>query len=142
MKKLLSAICIFVLIFSLSACTYIEEEDAKLFVEEYLELLEEENYDEIELKSHFYETDIVEGLKKLEDEANLDFQAGIEIIEYTGFKSQHSDSYYGKPICELTINTKIGGVYALMEVCVIDNEGVFNVCDIYITVNSELFGIS
>ena len=142
MKKILTVVCIFALVVSLYSCTYIGEEDAKPFVEEYLELLEEENYDEIKRRSYFYEDDVVTGFDKLEDEMNLDFQAGIDIIEYIDFKSRHSDSYYGMPICEITMKVNINGVDALIEVCVIDNDGTYYVCDIYITVNGELFGIS
>ncbi len=142
MKKILAVAFIFAFVVSLSSCNYIKEEDVKPFVEEYLALLEDGNYDEIKQKSDFYEDDIVAGFEQLEIETNLDFQAGIEIVEYADFESRHSDSYYGAPICELTMKVEIGGVEALMELNVIDKDGSYNVCDIYITVNDELFGIS
>ncbi|MBQ7827914.1 MAG: hypothetical protein IJ386_06570 [Clostridia bacterium] len=142
MKKLLATVCFIALICSLSSCSYIKEEDAKVFVHEYLALLEEENYEEIELMSDFYEDDIVSGFEELEKQTNLDFQSGIEIVEYTGFKSRHSDSYYGVPLCSLTMKVSIGGTAALMEIQVIDEDGVYKTCDVYFTINDELFGIS
>jgi hypothetical protein len=119
-----------------------KEEDVKPFVEDYLALLENGNYEEIEPISYFYENNIIKGFEELENESGLDFQAGIDIVEYTDFKSKHSHSYYGMPFCELTMKVNVSGTDALMEICVVDNDGTYNVCDIYITINGKLFGIS
>lgn len=142
MKKALSIICLLAITISLTSCTYIQEDDVKPFVEEYIVLLEQGNYEELERISYFYVNNIVKRFEELENETALDFQAGIDIVEYTKFKSLQCHSYYGMPYCSLTMNATISGTDVLMEVCVIDNDGVYNVCDIYITINGELYGIS
>ena len=142
MKKILVTICLIALICTLASCDCIKEDDAKVFVQEYLNLLEEENYDAMESVSYFSEDDVVLAFENLENESNLDFQTGIEVIAYTDFQSYYSDSYYGMPICHLSMQVDIDGTGALMEMNVVDNDGVYNVCDVYITINNELFGIS
>ena len=59
MKKILVTICLIALICTLASCDCIKEDDAKVFVQEYLNLLEEENYDAMESVSYFSEDDVV-----------------------------------------------------------------------------------
>ena len=95
MKKALSIICLLAITISLTSCTYIQEEDVKPFVEEYIVLLEQGNYEELERISYFYVNNIVKEFEELEYETALDFQAGIDIVEYTKFKCLQCHSYYG-----------------------------------------------
>ena len=141
MKKIIIAFCILSVVVSLASCSYIDEAEARLFVEEYLVNLETEKFDILNQKTDFIEEDIVAEFKDLEDQTKLDFQTRIDIIEYTDFKTLHSDELYGVPSCNIAMKVNINGVDVLMEFLIIDRDGAFNVVYIYITLNGEVFSI-
>ena len=145
MKKLITIFCLVALVLSLFSCARpepLKEEDVKPFLEEYLKNLEEENYEALKETSDFYEEYLKLGFLRLEDETGLDFQSGIEIVEYKEFDGYIIESYYGIPLCSFLLQANIGGKSAELEIQIVCDEGEYKTVDIYVTIDGVLYGIS
>ena len=144
MKRSLFLVCLLIAICLLCACTYIEESDAKALAEEYFSLLEAEKFDELISKSDLFiqDRDLPKEFERLEAKTGLDFQSGIAIKEYTAFEAHHSDSYYGKPLCNLTMKAVVGETDTEIQLLILEHEGELKVCRIYIYLDDECYEIS
>ena len=77
----------------------------------------------------FSSLDLETFLLNVEQEENVDFQAGIEIEKYTGFSSSMYDSTVNGSTYELTMRTKVGDKTVKFTIEIVKNEngyGIYN----------------
>ena len=94
-----------------SSCSKVEETDAKDVAETLIAYIEQGDYDSA--ANLFCDDEDENGktfpelLKEIEETSGLDFQSGIEIIEYTDFDSKYSGTYGTIPCAFLDFKTTI-----------------------------------
>ena len=127
---LLACICAFSLISCVNGAKGINGDEAKAFISDFFAEIVAENYVEAESYLHPERpADLETFLLGIEEEESIDFQAGIEIEKYTGFKSSFYDSSVGGSTYELTIRTKVGDEKVSFTIEIVNNEngyGIYN----------------
>ena len=121
--------CLFVS--SLVSCgNGIKGDDAKAFINDFFAAIVAEDYDKAESFLHPERpADLEAFLLNVEQEENVDFQAGIEIEKYTGFSSSMYDSTVNGSTYELTMRTKVGDKTVKFTIEIVKNEngyGIYN----------------
>lgn len=124
MRRSLLNICAFLLVFSLCACSKIEEVDAKEVANQLFEYIEQGDY--LSASALFCadegdEKTLSEFLDETESEIGIDFQAGIQIEEYLDYHSA-PDSYFGVTSGSFDIKAAIDGKEFVLYVGVLENE--------------------
>ena len=127
---LLAMVCCF-FILSLASCSGgIKGDDAKAFINEFFATIVSEDYDKAETFLHPERpADLETFLLGVEEDQNIDFQAGIEIEKYIGFSSSLYDSTVGGSRYELTMRTKVGDKEVKFIIEIVKNEsgyGIYN----------------
>lgn len=132
LKKLSIALMICtVLAFSLVSCSSgIDKDEAKLFIEDFLEAVEAQDYEKAKTYLHPERpVDLGAFLEEVESQEEMDFQAGIELEKYTGFSSSYYNSDVDGSRYEVTIKAKVGGKNVEFTVEVVKNDkgyGIYN----------------
>ena len=121
--------CLFVS--SLVSCgNGIKGDDAKAFINDFFAAIVAEDYDKAEGFLHPERpADLEAFLQNVEKQANVDFQAGIEIEKYTGFSSSLYDSSVDGSTYELIMRAKVGDKQVRFTIEIVKNEigyGIYN----------------
>ncbi len=136
MKKLFKGTVLFIaclaLILSLASCGKgVNASEAKVFIGEFLDAVEAEDYQKAETYLHPDVTqDLEEYLSTVESNKNIDFQAGIEIEKYTGFSSSLYHSKVNGARYETTFKASVGDATVTFTVEVVQNDngyGIYNI---------------
>ena len=102
----------------------------KAFINDFFAAIVAEDYDKAESFLHPERpADLEAFLLNVEQEVNVDFQAGIEIEKYTGFSSSLYDSTVNGSTYELTMRTKVGDKTVKFTIEIVKNEngyGIYN----------------
>lgn len=127
---LLAMVCCFCIL-SLASCSGgIKGDDAKAFIDDFFAVIVAEDYDNAETFLHPERpADLETFLLGVEEDQNIDFQAGIEIEKYIGFSSSLYDSTVGGSRYELTMRTKVGDKEVKFIIEIVKNEsgyGIYN----------------
>ena len=130
-KKLLTITIVCLLVFSLMSCASgIKGDEAKALINDFFAAIVAEDYDKAESFLHPERpADLEAFLLNVEQEDNVDFQAGIEIEKYTGFSSSMYDSTVNGSRYELTMRTKVGDKTVKFTIEIVKNEngyGIYN----------------
>ena len=118
-------------VFSFVSCgNGIKGDEAKALINDFFVAIVAEDYDKAESFLHPERpADLEAFLLNVEQEENVDFQAGIEIEKYTGFSSSLYDSTVGGATYELTMRTKVGDKTVKFTIEIVKNEngyGIYN----------------
>ena len=121
--------CLFVS--SLVSCgNGIKGDEAKAFINDFFAAIVAEDYDKAEGFLHPERpADLEAFLQNVEKQANVDFQAGIEIENYTGFSSSLYDSSVDGSTYELIMRAKVGDKLVRFTIEIVKNEigyGIYN----------------
>ena len=121
--------CLFVS--SLVSCgNGIKGDEAKAFINDFFAAIVAEDYDKAEGFLHPERpADLEAFLQNVEKQANVDFQAGIEIENYTGFSSSLYDSSVDGSTYELIMRAKVGDKQVRFTIEIVKNEigyGIYN----------------
>lgn len=121
--------CLFVS--SLVSCgNGIKGDEAKAFINDFFAAIVTEDYDKAEGFLHPERpVDLEAFLQNVEKQANVDFQAGIEIENYTGFSSTLYDSSVDGSTYELIMRAKVGDKQVRFTIEIVKNEigyGIYN----------------
>ena len=121
--------CLFVS--SLVSCgNGIKGDEAKAFINDFFAAIVAEDYDKAEGFLHPERpADLEAFLQNVEKQANVDFQAGIEIEKYTGFSSSLYDSSVDGSTYELIMRAKVGDKQVRFTIEIVKNEigyGIYN----------------
>ena len=121
--------CLFVS--SLVSCgNGIKGDDAKAFINDFFAAIVAEDYDKAEGFLHPERpADLEAFLQNVEKQANVDFQAGIEIEKYTGFSSSLYDSSVDGSTYELIMRARVGDKQVRFTIEIVKNEigyGIYN----------------
>ena len=125
MKKIFVIVAIF-MIFTLSACSKVEEAEGKEVAEILIEYIEQGDYDSA--ANMFCEDKDEEGksfsdlLNEFEETTGLDFQSGIEIVECTDYLSKYSGKYGTIPCAFLDFQATIDGQRVIIDIDMIKKE--------------------
>ena len=130
-KKLLVITVACLCVCSLASCgNGIKGEEAKALVNDFFVAIVAEDYDKAESFLHPERPGDLEAfLLNIEQEENVDFQAGIEIERYTGFSSSVYNSTVDGSRYELTMRTKVGDKTIKFTIEIVKNEngyGIYN----------------
>ena len=130
-KKLLTITIVCLLVLSLMSCASgIKGDEAKALINDFFAAIVAEDYDKAESFLHPERpADLEAFLLNVEQEENVDFQAGIEIEKYTGFSSSMYDSTVNGSTYELTMRTKVGDKTVKFTIEIVKNEngyGIYN----------------
>ncbi len=128
-KRLIPCLIVLVMLLcSLTSC--IDGDRAKGTVSDFLAAVEKEDFELAETYLHPERpADLKEYFNMVEEAKQVDFQAGIEILRYSGFKSSHYDSTVGGSTYETTVKAEIGGKNVSITVEVVENDvgyGIYN----------------
>ena len=135
MKSLLKNICLVTVaclcVLSFVSCgNGIKGDEAKAFINDFFEAIVAEDYDEAEEYLHPERpADLETFLLNVEKDENVDFQAGIEVEQYTGFSSALFDSTVNGSTYELTVLTKVGDKKVIFTIEIVNNKngyGIYN----------------
>ena len=128
-KKLLAITVACLCVCSLASCG-IKGNEAKALINDFFAAIVAEDYDKAESFLHPERpADLEAFLLNVEQEVNVDFQAGIEIEKYTGFSSSMYDSTVNGSTYELTMRTKVGDKTVKFTIEIVKNEngyGIYN----------------
>ena len=121
--------CLFVS--SLVSCgNGIKGDEAKAFINDFFAAIVAEDYEKAESFLHPERpADLEAFLQNVEKQANVDFQAGIEIEKYTGFSSSLYDSSVDGSTYELIMRAKVGDKQVRFTIEIVKNEigyGIYN----------------
>ena len=130
-KKLLAITVACLCVCSLASCgNGIKGDEAKALINDFFVAIVAEDYDKAESFLHPERSaDLEAFLLNVEQEDNVDFQAGIEIKKYTGFSSSMYDSTVNGSRYELTMRTKVGDKTVKFTIEIVKNEngyGIYN----------------
>ena len=130
-KKLLAITVACLCVCSLASCgNGIKGDEAKALINDFFAAIVAEDYDKAESFLHPERpADLEAFLLNVEQEENVDFQAGIEIEKYTGFSSSMYDSTVNGSTYELTMRTKVGDKAIKFTIEIVKNEngyGIYN----------------
>ena len=130
-KKLLAIAVACLCVCSLASCgNGIKGDEAKALINDFFVAIVAEDYDKAESFLHPERpADLEAFLLNVEQEENVDFQAGIEIEKYTGFSSSMYDSTVNGSTYELTMRTKVGDKAIKFTIEIVKNEngyGIYN----------------
>ncbi len=130
-KKRLSILLIGIFIVLLASCSGgIDRDEAKVFIGNFLEAVETEDYAKAETFLHPERpADLEAFFTGVENKENIDFQAGITIEKYTGYSSSYYDSTVGGSTCKLTMKAKVGESDVKMTIEIVQNDngyGIYN----------------
>ena len=126
MKKFFTMFCVSLMLLSFSACSKVEELDAENVAENLIEHIEQGDYDSA--ANLFCDNKDNEGksfpelLNEFEETTGLDFQSGIEIVEYTNYESKYSGMYGTIPCAFLDIETIIDGKTVIIDIDMMKKE--------------------
>ena len=135
MKSLLKNICLVTVaclcVLSFVSCgNGIKGDEAKAFINDFFEAIVAEDYDKAEEYLHPERpADLETFLLNVEKDENVDFQAGIEVEQYTGFSSALYDSTVNGSTYELTVLTKVGDKKVIFTIEIVNNKngyGIYN----------------
>ena len=128
MKKILSLFLVVALIFSLSACSGgISGKEAKGLINDFLLLLEKEDYGAAEALLHpSRPADLRAFFEGIETAENVDFSS-ISIEKYTGFHTAWYHSSVDGAVYGLTMKIAISGKDASMEVELVKNSDGYGI---------------
>ena len=125
MKKISSLLCILLILLSFSACSRIEETDAKEVANTLIEYIEQGDYDSATNLFCANEDDgksFSDFLNEVETETGFDFQSNIKILGYSEYNSA-LNTYFGAVRADFNINVIIDGEEMMVQVGVLENEG-------------------
>ena len=129
-KAILLSICCLILCSAVSCSGGISGSEAKETVANFLEAVENGDFEKAEELLH---PDRPVHLEKffdnVESKEGLDFQAGIEIEKYTGFSSSYYDSTVDGSTYGLTMKATVGGKNTTIFVELVKNDngyGIYN----------------
>ena len=130
-KKILAITITCVFVCSLASCgNGIKGDEAKAYINDFFAAIVAEDYDKAESFLHPERpADLEVLLLNVEQEENVDFQAGIEIEKYTGFSTAMYDSKVNGSTYELTMRTKVGDKTVKFTIEIVKNEngyGIYN----------------
>ena len=130
-KKILAITITCVFVCSLASCgNGIKGDEAKALINDFFAAIVAEDYDKAESFLHPERpADLEAFLLNVEQEENVDFQAGIEIEKYTGFSTAMYDSKVNGSTYELTMRTKVGDKTVKFTIEIVKNEngyGIYN----------------
>ena len=130
-KKLLAIAVACLCVCSLASCgNGTKGDEAKALINDFFVAIVAEDYDKAESFLHPERpADLEAFLLNVEQEGNVDFQAGIEIEKYTGFSSTMYDSTVNGSTYELTMRTKVGDKTVKFTIEIVKNEngyGIYN----------------
>ena len=130
-KKLLAITVACLCVCSLVSCgNGIKGDEAKALINDFFVAIVAEDYDKAESFLHPERpADLESFLLNVEQEENVDFQAGIEIEKYTGLSSSMYDSTVNGSTYELTMRTKVGDKAVKFTIEIVKNEngyGIYN----------------
>lgn len=118
---------------SLVSCGGIKGDEAKAYVNDFLDAVEAEDYDAAEGMLHPERPgDLKEFFENVEKKKDVDFQSGIEIEKYTGFRSAVYDSTIDGSSYELTMRVKVGNSdkTVVLTIEIVKNDkgyGIYNI---------------
>lgn len=130
--KRLSAILITIFVtISLCACSGgISGDEAKTYINDFLDAVETGDY---ELATTFLHPDQTENLEvyfgMLKDWHGVDF-SDVEIVRYTGFSSSYYNSTVDGSIYRLRMDATVSGTSVAMEIEIVKNDngyGIYNI---------------
>jgi len=123
-------ICCLCTAFLASCSGGINEDEAKVFINDFFATIVSEDYEKAETFLHpDRPADLEAFLLSVEKEKNVDFQAGIEIEKYTNFSWTYYDGSVGGSSYELTMKTKVGENTVEITIEIVQNEagyGIYN----------------
>ena len=133
-KKLLAITVACLCVCSLASCgNGIKRGEAKALINDFFVAIVAEDYDKAESFLHPERTaDLEAFLLNVEQEENVDFQAGIEIEKYTGFSSSMYDSTVNGSTYELTMRTKVGDKTVKFTIEIVKNENGYGIYNLYL----------
>ena len=136
MKKLISAFLAFVVAFSLCACsTGISGDEAKSFINEFLEEIESEDYKAAEEFLHpDRPADLQTFFETVEKDNGVVF-SDINIEKYTGFESSLYDSTVGGSTYSLTMKISASDKVLGMEIELVKNDSGYGIYNLDIDFN-------
>lgn len=126
MKKYAYMLCVLLIVLSLSGCSRVEEADAKNVAENLIDHIEQGDYDSA--VNLFCDNKDKEGksfpefLNEFEETTGLDFQAGIEIVEFTYYESKYSGMYGTIPCAFLDVQATVDGQTVIMDIDMMKKE--------------------
>ncbi len=135
MKKIFKNLLLFVLcmgcLFSFVSCSGgIKGDEAKAFIRDFFDAVVAEDYTQAETFLHPERpADLETFLQNIEEQENIDFQAGITIERYTGISASYYDSSVEGSTYELTMRTKVGEETVKFTIEIVKNEngyGIYN----------------
>lgn len=130
MKYRISFILIsLLLICTLSGCSKgIKEDEAKAYVNSFLEAIEQEDYETADSLFHpDKEASVADLCIALEMGLNIDFQDGIEVKEYTDVSSAMYDTTVGGSSCSLTMDATVSSVELEIIVQLVKNDNGYGI---------------
>ena len=130
MKKFICICLLFIIVFSLSACSGgISGDEAKTHINGFLEKIEAEDYEAAEEFLHPERpADLQDFFEALENEKNVDFSS-VNIEKYTGFKSSFYDGSVDGSTYSLTMKVTASDKIVQMEIEIVKNDngyGIYN----------------
>ena len=131
-KRILTAllICSFCLVSFVSCSGGIDKDEAKAFISDFFAAIVAEDYEKAETFLHpDRPADLEAFLDNIEQSTNLDFQAGIEIKEYTSSSSSNYDSTVDGSTYKFTIQTEVGENTVEFTIEIVENKngyGIYN----------------
>ena len=135
MKRIWKHLLIFALclacLFSFASCSGgIKGDEAKALIRDFLDAVVAEDYSQAETFLHPDRPgDLETFFLNIEEQENIDFQAGITIERYTGFSAAYYDSSVAGSTYELTMRTKVGEETVKFTIEIVKNEngyGIYN----------------
>ena len=131
MKNIVIILVACLCIFSLVSCgNGIKGDEAKALINDFFAAIVAEDYDKAEEFLHPERpADLEAFLLNVEEEKNVDFQAGIEIEKYTGLSSSVYHSDVDGSRYELTMRTKVGDKKVTFTIEIVNNKdgyGIYN----------------
>lgn len=143
MKKIFFLIFVFLIALTLSSCSKINKNDAKNFVEDLIDYIEQGEYDfAAELFCNNIDNEgntFPEFLDDAEKTMEIDFQSEITIVECIDYVSKYSGTY-GTELCAfLDYNITIDGESANLSINLIDNNDVLQCFFFSLEYNDEIY---
>lgn len=126
MQKFCFILCLLLILSTFPSCSKVEEADAKQVAEALMEYIEQGDYDSA--SKLFCDDKDQEGktfselLNEFEETTGLDFQSGIEIIEFTNYYSKYSGIYGTLPCAFLDIKANIGDEIVIIDINMMKKE--------------------
>ena len=106
----------------------IDRDSAKLFIEDFLEVIAAGDYETAEGYLHpDCLIDLEKLAEKLKNNENIDLGEGITVEKYTGFSSAYYDSKVGGSRYAPTIRVSVGDNNAIFTVEVVQNDSGYGV---------------